>query len=201
MKWWGVVLIVVAFVAGPFSLLFGVLWLSRHFGLAGDIAILVAIVGLVSTIVGAAIGAVTNYVVAERRERADRARDSRIHAIEVKRAARLNIGELLRAQAAAATAIDQRKWWSVDVARLSTDMWQKHSGTIAADLSDEDWGALENASMAADHLRGARDQVDALGQASDPISDAQADMLAPLLGDIRLGHAALAPVTSLPIPP
>jgi hypothetical protein len=67
-------------------------------------AIIVAIVAFVSTILGASIGAVTNYVLAVRRERSDRARDSREHAIEVVRAALLLDSELAKAQALAALA-------------------------------------------------------------------------------------------------
>jgi membrane protein YqaA with SNARE-associated domain len=54
-----------------------------------NVAIIVAIVALVSTIIGATIGAITNYTLAVRLERSDRERDKRNHAVEVKRAARL----------------------------------------------------------------------------------------------------------------
>ena len=81
-------------------------------------AIIVAIVALVSTIVGATIGDATNYFLAIRRERADKERDSLNHAIEVTRAARLIQAELLRAQAAAAICVDKRHWWSGDVVQL-----------------------------------------------------------------------------------
>jgi hypothetical protein len=52
-------------------------------------AITVAVVALLSTALGAAIGAFTTYVLAVRRERPERERDSRVHAVEVSRAARL----------------------------------------------------------------------------------------------------------------
>ena len=77
-------------------------------------AIVVAIVALMSTIVGATIGAATNYALAVRRERADRERDSRNHAIEVKRAARLIDAELVRGHAAAQICVEKRHWWPAD---------------------------------------------------------------------------------------
>jgi hypothetical protein len=56
-------------------------------GVAMSTAIIVAIVAFVSTILGACIGACTNYILAVRRELADTAKDGRVHAVEVKRAA------------------------------------------------------------------------------------------------------------------
>jgi hypothetical protein len=99
-------------------------------------AIIVAVVALVSTIVGATIGAVTNYVLAVRRERADSDKDNRSHAIEVRRAARLIDAELLQAQAAAGICIEKKHWWSGDVQPLATEAWKKYSAIIAVDLSD-----------------------------------------------------------------
>jgi hypothetical protein len=61
-------------------------------------AILVAIVAFVSTILGATIGPVTNHILAVRRARADRDKEKREHAVEVKRAARLLDSELANAQ-------------------------------------------------------------------------------------------------------
>jgi hypothetical protein len=60
-----------------------------------------AIFGLVGVIVGGIITAGSSFVLAVRRERADRERDSRALAIEVKRAARLIDMELARVQAVA----------------------------------------------------------------------------------------------------
>jgi hypothetical protein len=93
-------------------------------------AIIVAIVALISTVVGATIGAVTNYVLAVRRERADSDKDSRSHAIEVSRAARMIDAELLRGQAAAVMCIEQRHWWSGDVQPLATEAWKKYSAIV-----------------------------------------------------------------------
>lgn len=156
-------------------------------------AIIVAIVALVSTVVGATIGAATNYALEARRERADKERDKRNHAIDVKRAARLIDAELMRAQAAAAVCVEKRHWWSADVPQLSTEAWQMHSGSVAPDLSDQAWTAVTAALEAADNIRTARQLAVNAGLVANAISDAGAERLAPMLRDIKLGRAALAP--------
>lgn len=156
-------------------------------------AIIVAIVALVSTIVGATIGAATNYILAERRERADNERDSRNHAIEVKRAARLIDAELLRAQAAAHICVEKRQWWAADAPQLSTETWQKYSGTIAPDVPDQAWLDVRLAVESIDNIQRARDMAVDAGLGAIPISDATAAQLAPMLRDIKLGRGALVP--------
>ena len=156
-------------------------------------ALIVAIVALVSTIVGATIGAVTNYILAVRRERSDKERDDRNHAVEVKRAARLIDAELLRAQASAAICVEKRKWWSADVPQLSAEAWQKYGSTIAPGLSDQAWTDVTGAIEAVDNIRTARALAVAAGLEALPIRDTTADEIAPMLRDIKLGRAALAP--------
>ena len=156
---------------------------------ASDPAILVAIVALVSTITGATIGVATNYLIA----RSDRVRDDRLHAIKVKRAARLIDAELTRAEAAAEIAIEKRHWWSTDVPDLSTEVWRKYSGTIAADLSDLAWGALIVAIESVDNIRSARANAIEAGLVAVDISDEIAATLARMRSDLTRGRDALAP--------
>jgi hypothetical protein len=156
---------------------------------ASDPAILVAIVALVSTITGATIGAATNYLIA----RSDRVRDDRLHAIKVKRAARLIDAELTRAEAAAEIAIEKRHWWSTDVPDLSTEVWRKYSGTIAADLSDLAWQALILANESVDNIRSARANAVEAGLVAVDISDEIAATLARMRSDLTRGRDALAP--------
>ena len=98
-----------------------------------DTGIIVAIVAFASTILGATIGAATTYALAVRREHAEREKETRNHAIDVKRAARLIDAELRLGQAAAHICVEKRHWWSED-AQLSAEAWQKHSSTIAVEL-------------------------------------------------------------------
>jgi hypothetical protein len=144
-------------------------------------AIIVAIVALVATIIGATIGATTNYFLAARRERADRDRDrdSRNHAVEVKRAARLIDLELAKAQALADISIRKRYW--VDGAVLSTEAWQKYGGTIAPDLSNLAWHAVTVAFLAVEHIEGSRVLYVGGPLRDKPISDGNADRIAPIL--------------------
>jgi hypothetical protein len=162
-------------------------------------AIIVAIVALVSTIVGAAIAAATNYLLAARRERADREIDSHSHAIEVKRAARLLDMELAKAQALADISIRKRYW--VAGAELSTEAWQKYGGTIAPDLSNLAWHAITVAFLAVEHIEGSRALYVGGALHDRPISDGNAEGVAPMLRDVTLGREALAPfVWVIPTP-
>lgn len=157
-----------------------------------NVAIIVAIVALVSTIVGATIGAATNYILAVRREREDRQRDDRNHAVEVKRAARSIDQELLWARAAANSWVEEKRWSSpaVPLLSLSTEARQKHLDTIAADLSDEAWTSVTGALQAADSIRVI------LGMPRDraiAIPDDVVESFVPLLKNIDKGRRGLAP--------
>lgn len=68
--------------------------------------ILVAIVSMVSTFIGAAISAGTNYLVSTRTEKAAERREKASRLVEVNRAARLIHAELLRLETAASVSID-----------------------------------------------------------------------------------------------
>lgn len=153
--------------------------------------IIVAIVAFVSTVLGATIGAATTYVLAVRRERADRDKENRDHAIEVKRASRLVDQELSRAQALAAISIEKR-YWVLDV-ELCTEVWQMHSGTIAPYLSDEAWHAVTIAFQAVEHIKGAKALYLAGVLRDLPISDKCAEGVDVMKNDVTRGREALAP--------
>jgi hypothetical protein len=157
-------------------------------------AIIVAIVAFVSTILGATIGAVTNYVLAVRRERSDRDQASRTLAIEIKRASRLIDLELKKAQALARISINKRYWVpNPDAELLTTEAWQDHGATIAPYLSDQAWQAVTLALMAAEHIKGSRASYLAGPLNELPISDELAAGVDPMLRDVTLGRDALAP--------
>lgn len=156
-----------------------------------NVAIIVAIVALVSTIVGATIGALTNYTLAVRREQSDKQRDDHNHAIEVKRAARLIDHELLRAQAGASICIEKKRWSPVDEPQLSTEARQSHLGTIAADLSDQAWLSTVIGLQAAESIRWNLRTANDRG--AETVSDTLAETLVPMLEDIKRGRSALAP--------
>jgi hypothetical protein len=154
-------------------------------------AIIVAIVAFVSTVLGASIGAVTNYILARRLERADRDKENRDHAVEVKRASRLVDQELARAQALAAISIEKR-YWVLDV-ELSTEVWQMHCGTIAPYLSDEAWHAVTIAFQAVEHIKGAKALYLAGVLRELPISDECAKGVDVMKKDVNRGREALVP--------
>jgi hypothetical protein len=154
-----------------------------------------AIIALVSAIAGASIAAATSYILAVRREKADREKDERVTAIEVKRAARLIDVELSRAQALAALSIEKR-YWVLDV-ELSTEAWQKHCGTIAPYLSDQDWHAVMIAFQAVENIKGAKALYLSGVLRDAPISDNLSEGVAPMLRDVTRGRDALTRLTSL----
>lgn len=162
-----------------------------------DTAIIVAVVGVVSTIVGATIGAATTYVLAVRRERADRENERRNHAIDVKRATRLIDLELAQAAALADISITKRYWVDYE---LSTEAWQRYCSIVAPDLSNEAWHAVTMAFMAVEHIKGSRALYVGGVLRDRPISDGNADGVAPMLKDVQLGRAALAPFVFDPPP-
>lgn len=98
----------------------------------------VAVVALLATILGAVIGAAASYIVALRQERAARESDKRRNAIEAKRAARLVDAELANGAAAVSMALEQKEWWP-DLIKVSSEVWEKYAGTLAPELTDEDW--------------------------------------------------------------
>jgi hypothetical protein len=106
--------------------------------------IIVAIVGVVSTIVGGVIGAATTYAFAVRRETVDVMKERRNEAIEVKRAARLIDAELNRGgcgphmrwekalvDPGCCATLDRsvgEEWWHYRSARIGSGMGGDHRG-------------------------------------------------------------------------
>jgi hypothetical protein len=155
--------------------------------------IIVAIVAFASTILGASIVAVTNYILAVKRERADAAKDNRTRAVEVKRAARLIDMELAKAEALAKISITKRYWVPIPDAELSAEAWQKYGGNIAPDLSDQAWHAVTIAFIALEHVKGTRALYLAGALRDLPISDESAEGVDVMLRDVTRGREALAP--------
>jgi hypothetical protein len=157
-----------------------------------NVAIIVAIVAFVSTLVGAIIGATTTYTLAVRRAREDRERDDRNHAVEVKRAARSIDAELMWIRAAASNWAEERRWTnpSVPLLSLSTEARQKYLDAMAPDLSDEAWLAITFALQAAESIRMI---VGMPKDRANAVPDDVAEMFVPLITKIDRGRLSLAP--------
>ena len=108
-------------------------------------AITVAGIGLLGVLIGGIITAGANFVLAVRRERVDARRDALSHAIEVKRASRLIIFELLGAEATVKICVEKRHRWVNPHIQLKTEAWQKYSDVIAPALSEIEWLAVSKA--------------------------------------------------------
>ena len=152
-----------------------------------------AIFGLVGVIVGGLITAGSNFVLARRQERASTATESRIHAADLKRAARLIDLELLYAQAAAVRFIEKRRWWSEDL-ELVTESWQQYRAIVAPELSWDDWHGLATAALAVDQMRALQAMARREGLLYHTITEDLSANMTPILSDIRLGRGAIAPL-------
>jgi len=151
-----------------------------------------AIFGLIGVIVGGIITAGSTYLLDRRRERTERERDKRNHALEVKRAARSIDSELSWARAAAHSWADQKRWTSpvVPLLSLSTEARQKYVDTIAPDLSDEAWLSVTFALQAVETIRVILAMPRDLAIA---IPEDVAESFVPLITSIDEGRRGLAP--------
>ncbi len=104
-----------------------------------------AIFGLLGVLVGGLITSVSNYHLAVRRDRADQ----RIHAIEVKRAARLIELELAVAHTVAKGIVEMGLFSDQP---LSIESWQKWGPVLAPELSNADWDAVSLAIIAVERI-------------------------------------------------
>jgi hypothetical protein len=154
-------------------------------------AILVAVVALVATIVGAVIGAAANYVIALRQERAARENDKRRNATETKRATRLVYAELTIGAQAVSIALEQKEWWP-DIVKVSSEEWEKYRGRLAPELTDKDWVTLVSAYIGLNFFNSNRNEaIEAQGNGKILLSPHLIDSWAPLLDKIEAGRDAL----------
>jgi hypothetical protein len=147
--------------------------------------ITVAGIGLLGVLIGGIITAGANFVLAVRRERVEAERDHRSHAIEVKRASRLILVELVGAEATTKICVEKRRWWDHPDIQLKTEAWRKYSDVIAPALSDAEWFDVSLAFSAIHQL---------LESPREPeITDSLAEQIIPMLRDIQKGRLALEP--------
>jgi hypothetical protein len=162
-----------------------------------NISLKVAIIGgvflLVATLVGAFITTGFNYFLYRMRERAERERENRKRAIEIRRACRLIDAELLRADVAARICVEEKRWWNPTI-QLTTEAWQNYSGIVSPESSYTDWVAVMVAVQAVDNLRSGRD-IAFKDRLSDDIADMTAEQIVPVLMDIERGRRALTQFT------
>jgi hypothetical protein len=100
-----------------------------------------ALIGLLGVIVGAVITAGANFILAVRKERADKTRESANREREVQRAARLVSLELAQARDKWGSAIEHHAFLDVDEI-IKTEAWDAHKTILADHLPIKDWNAL-----------------------------------------------------------
>jgi hypothetical protein len=157
--------------------------------------ILVALVGVGSTIIRATIGAATSYLVAKRNERTTEKRDATNRLIEIKRAARLIHAELIRLGAAASTSVESGTWYDQQIAKLSTDVWEKYSPTLAPELTYDKWLTLLVAYENVGHMALILSSLECSGQERNAISSRHLEHLEQVLKEARSAKSALASYT------
>ena len=173
---------ILAFIASNFPDLPGVTALTQE---STNVALIVAFVALVATIIGATIGAITTYILARRLERADKVKA----AIEVKRAARLIGLELLWIRTVAKRFIEEKKWPSdIPIHTLPPEVRQKYLDAIAPNLPSEAWVSLTIALQSADTFRMILEKTKTI-----TVPDTLAQSIVPLLANMKQGGRDLFP--------
>lgn len=128
-------------------------------------------------------------------QKLDQGKEARLHAIEVRRAARLIFNELWRARAAARMCIDTRQWWLGDERPLTCDAWKEYGPVIIADLSDEDWLYIRNAIEGVDYMGVLWKGAVAYGKQNQEVPQLVIENIVRNLEHIELGIISLKPLT------
>jgi len=107
-----------------------------------DAKIATALLGLAGVLIGGAITAGANYILAVRKERADEKKDTRTHQAEIRKALRLVIRELTVAVAHVQRTIETKVWFDQP---LSQRAWDTYAPVLAPDLPIKCWDAVMKA--------------------------------------------------------
>lgn len=110
-----------------------------------EFAVIAGLFSLAGVIIGALVTTGTQLYLEKKRENR-----------ETQRAARLIDSDLMFAEVAAESCINNKKWW-VKSQRLTTDGWQQYRDIIVSKLSWSDWVAVMVAIQAVNQLQEARD--------------------------------------------
>src|SRR4029077_2105444 len=111
-----------------------------------------AIIGLIGVFVGALISTGANYLLAVRKEKADRTKEGGDRDASLRTAARLIMNEFIGGRAAANLAIRKRKWVG-EAIQFPVDGWRSGRAIIARELPYDKWSAVETAALAVEHLQ------------------------------------------------
>ena len=149
-----------------------------------------ALIGLLGVLVGAIISTGTNYLLAERKETAEAAKEKLSRAIELRTAARLIADELLTGRAAVTILIEKKRWVPAEI-KLPLDAWERDKRIIAREFSFDDWSAVRLAAMAVEHFRSL-----SVGPRDENASEVTAEKAKSVLIDIEAGLQALQPYLS-----
>jgi hypothetical protein len=108
-----------------------------------DPQFLPAVFGLLGVVVGGFLTAGSSYLL-------ERSKEKRSQEQELKRAARLILGNLIVLQADVQGAINQAAWPEDSLATYASGAWLQYQNVLAGGLSDEAWDNLVLAFLVAD---------------------------------------------------
>lgn len=126
-----------------------------------------ALIALVSGLLGATIGAWTNFLLAKHKEKSDFATEQRKNKFETKRAARLIYMDYLNAWGFLDGQIQAVKWSPLN---CEASAWKLYSQVLAPAVSDEDWHILYMAEISIRHVLFSRTIAEKNGLIDDSIS-------------------------------
>jgi uncharacterized membrane protein YccC len=126
--------------------------------------LLVGIVAFVGTLLGALIGAVTNYFIARQKQKLDDRKD----ALEVKRAARLIQMELLLGFGTIQDTVSQRRY---NMSKADNSNWLKYAHVLAPVLSDDEWVKICVAETSFELILSMRKMAHDNGRENDDLGD------------------------------
>lgn len=101
-----------------------------------------AIIGLIGVLLGAAISAGTNFLLAIRRERRDREEQARIRAAELREACRLIALELTGLDRRIGEQLNKREWSHVDGTDAAIAVWKAMRSIIARNAPTKAWSDI-----------------------------------------------------------
>jgi hypothetical protein len=144
---------------------------------------------LAGVITGGLITTGTNWLLADRKSKADDKKEQRAHETERKRVARLIHGELTLIRAVLGMVVGHKEWSPEYEQQLSMVFWKQYAAYLAAELSEEAWGAVLRAYTSVDITMS---EVRAL--APRELTDEQ---VKGLMGDVEAINRAMASLLSL----
>lgn len=146
----------------------------------------------IASFCGVVAGIITSWLLAQKRERSEAKKEEAARDIELKKAARLVLSNLLEILTLAELCLDQHWRWVPDD-RVNTNAWEKYKDVLAATLPDDDWWNVFLAFAQSSNLK-------SLGLPDRPIGEVSVAIystIVPLIKSMERGIEVLSPYGGL----